>query len=220
MHKKTSYFLIFAILFQCFGLKVTQSSTYAEEQVVFYDSVETDAWTDCEPVYVTEETARTGSKSIAVSKTSATSNQASTVVTLSPNTEYVFEYYTKSDYDWGAVVQLLEVETSNKIAQGQTEPSENGSEWKPVRVEFTTGELTDIRILVLGNLNGSDKGPVYIDDFTIYEIVEDTQEPEEPGETETDELRDASFEEQNGVCAGYGIAGCGHQIPRSAGRET
>ncbi len=190
--KKISYLSVLVIVLQFVLSQIPVSA----DTTVFFDGFETDSWSFCELVAITDETARTGNKSLIVKSESVTSNQASINVNLSKNTEYVMEYYTKSDYEWGAVVQILEGDTYNKLAQGQTAVSQNAGEWKKVTVDFQTTDTPDIRILVLGNLNGSQKGPVYLDDFTIFEKSTE-EEPEKP--EETGDLKDKSFEEQNGA---------------------
>lgn len=190
--KHVCYILAVALMVQYIAAVWTQAPVLAA-QAVFYDSLETDTWNVSETVTVTEDTALTGSRSLLVKTTATTNNQAGINAALLANTEYVLEYYTKSDYEWGAIVQVLEGGTFTKIAQGQTAVSENGTEWKKVSVEFGTGDTPDVRLLVLGNLNGSGKGPVYLDDFSIYQ-KSDEEEPAKPGK-----LRDESFEEQNGA---------------------
>ena len=134
---------------------------------------------------VTDEQAYEGTHSLEVTNQATTSDTAYIDFDLKPNTSYNLTCYTKSAYDWGALIKLYSCgDEWIELISETTAPSTNGEEWKQVSVDFTTNDVTAYRITIMGNMNGADYPSIYFDSFEITERMQD----------KTGEIVNGSFE--------------------------
>lgn len=170
MKKKiVSWVMLLAILITSMNL----TSALAENLIPNGDFETDEAWSNmaAQEIHVTTEAAYTGTRSLKIEAGSGGASSTNADITVKANTEYRLEYYTKSDSGWNAVVQVLA--GSTKLGQNQTASSTNGAEWKKVTLNFDTGENESIKIYIFGNMDNTNTNPVYLDNFTLTELLRD-----------------------------------------------
>lgn len=126
---------------------------------------------------ITDETsAYDGEKCIEIKYGANTSNTRlrSYPITVETNTDYILEYYTRSDSEWKALVQVLNT-SSSKLGQKQTIASTNGLEWKKVQLQFNSGENEAVVVLIMGNTTatGMSETSTYFDAFCLRKELKD-----------------------------------------------
>lgn len=154
-----------------------QAAVFAENGIIPDWSFEEGKWgfgDNTTQMMVSDEAAYEGNHSMKVTNQAVDKDNAYIDFDLKANTNYKLTFYTRSAWDWGALVKLHSCGAKWKELVSQTtSPSENGADWKKVTVKFTTNDETKYRITIVGNVYGNEIPPIYFDAFEIIEQMAD-----------------------------------------------